>query len=247
MKPNELKSIDAQPSGPYRGNWFWPTLIIGGGLLLLFKAFGIGEEFDAFRILGSLLLLGLAVASLLRFRFFMFLIPLALIVYLWRIQLGIADLDMKLLLIASVLLSIGLSLVFRKKGPTAYCHHGHGEWTQSEEVLSEDELVTIVSDFGEYTKYIHAGNLKKVRISSSFASAKVFFDNCQISPEGLEINLNVHFAGIVLMIPKTWQISSQASVFAAEISDMTPRATPVEQVVRLTGNVNFAEVKIIPI
>jgi hypothetical protein len=247
MKPNEIKSIDAQSSGPCRGNWFWPTLILGGGLLLLLKAFGIGEEFDVFRILGSLLLLGLAIASLLRFRFFLFLVPLSLIVYLWRIQLGIADLDMKLLLIASILLSIGLSLVFRKRSPAAYPHHGRGDWTQSEEVLSEDELVTIESDFGEYTKYIHAGNLKKVRISSSFASAKVFFDNCQISPEGLEINLNVHFAGVVLMIPKTWQISSQASVFAAEISDMTPRGIPAEHIVRLTGNVNFAEVKIIAI
>ena len=228
-------------------NWFWPTVIIGGGLMLLLKAFGIGEEFDVYRILGSILLLGLAVASLVRFRFFMFLVPVALIVYLWRAQLGIADLNMKLLLAATVLISIGLSLVFRRKIDKPWQHHGRGDWAKTEEILNENEFVTIESNLGEYTKYIHAGNLKKVRISSSFSDTKIYFEPCQISPEGLEINLNVSFSGVSLMIPKTWRISSQASIFAGAITDMTSRTATPEHTVRLTGNVNFAEVKIIEI
>ncbi len=246
MKMTDTQNDGLQTTSKGR-NWFWPTLIIGGGVMLLLKAFGIGEEFDVYRILGSILLLGVAVASLARFRFFMFLVPMALIVYLWRAQLGIADLNMKFLLAATVLISIGLSLVFRRKNDAQWKQHSSGDWAKSEEILNENEYVNIESNLGEYTKYIHADNLKKVRISSSFSDTKIYFDPCQISPEGLEINLNVSFSGVRLMIPKTWRISSQASIFAGAITDMTSRTTTAENTVRLTGSVNFAEVKIIEI
>lgn len=262
MKTTETDNNDLKPTGKGQVNLFWPTLIIGGGVMLLLKAFGIGEEFDAYRILGSLLLFALAIGSLVRFNFFMFLVPLSLVVYLWRTQLGIADLNMKWLLAATVLISIGLSLIFRRKSGYHWQnrHHGDwakgdwakgdwskGDWAKSEEILNENEFVNIESNFGEYTKYIHANNLKKVRISSSFSSTKVYFDPCQISPEGLEIDLSVNFSGVILMIPKTWRISSQASVFAGTITDMTSRSTTAENTVRLTGSVNFAEVKVIEI
>ena len=166
-------------------NWFWPLLIIGSGLLLLLKALGFGEEYDMFRIIGSILLFSLAIASLAKFRFFMFLVPLSLIIYLWRSQLGIADLNMKFLLAATVLISIGLSMVFRKK-PSQVCLQKHrGDWTKSEEILNENEVVSIESSFGEHTKYIHANQLRKVIINSNFSSAKVYFDQCQIGPDGL--------------------------------------------------------------
>ncbi|MDD2458194.1 MAG: hypothetical protein PHQ83_06790 [Eubacteriales bacterium] len=222
----------------------WPTLILGSGILLLLKAFGIGEEFGTFRVIGSLILLGLSLASLIRYQFFTFLVPLSLIAYLWRVQLGIADMDVKLLLGAALLLSIGLSLLFRRK-TKPHWHSDHSDtWTKSEEILNENETVTIDASFSEQTKYIHASNLKKVQISCNFASAKVYFDQCQVSPEGLEINLNVHFAGVVLMIPANWRIQSHASVFAAEINDETRQGPDVVYLVRLTGSVNFAEVKI---
>ena len=225
----------------------WPTLILGSGILLLLKAFGIGEEFGTFRVIGSLILLGISIASLIRSQFFTFLVPLSLIAYLWRVQLGLAYMDIRLLLLAALLLSIGLSLLFRKK-TSARWHGSHSDsWTKSEEILNQDEIVTIDASFSEQTKYIHANNLKKVQISSHFASAKVYFDQCQVSPEGLEINLNIHFAGVVLMIPANWRIQSQASVFAAEIQDDTRSSQETVQVVRLTGNVNFAEVKILTI
>ena len=59
----------------------WPVLILGSGILLLLKAFGIGEEFGTFRVIGSLILLGISLASLIRYQFFTFLVPLSLIAY----------------------------------------------------------------------------------------------------------------------------------------------------------------------
>lgn len=241
-------------------NWFWPLIILGGGLMLLLKAFGIGEEYQIFQVLGSILLLSLSISSLIHLNFFMFLVPLSLIVYLWRIQLGLGDVKLILLLIGSAVFSIGLSLIFRSSAHSKWhtkhandwkkvgdsidsCHNG--DWSKSEETLNENENVTIDCNFSEQTKYIHAGNLKRVQVNSSFASTKVYFDQVQVSPEGLEINVAVSFSGVILVVPKNWLIESRVSVFAGAVKDETHSSETVRIPVKLNGTVNLGEVKII--
>lgn len=241
-------------------NWFWPLIILGGGIMLLLKAFGIGEEYQLFQVLGSILLLSLSVSSLIHRNFFMCLVPLSLIVYLWRVQLGLGEIRLLLLLLGSTVISIGLSLIFRgstrakwqekhaeswKKISSSNGCSQQGDWSKSEETINENEVVSIDCNFSEQTKYIHASNLKRVQIGSRFASTKVYFDQVQVSPDGLEINLNVSFAGVVLMVPKSWLIDSSVSVFAGVVSDETRSVEAVRTPVRLTGSINLGEVKIL--
>lgn len=225
---------------------FWGLLVIGAGVLLLLYAFGLGAEYDVFKIIGSLLLLAVSVASLAKFRFVLFFIPLALIAYLWRVPLGIASLNIGLLLAAAALLGIGLSVLFRKRG-----HHHHaktteeGEWGKTEEILNENEFINIESNLGENIKYIHASNLKRVKIKSNFASTKVYFDQCQISSEGLEINISGNFSEVILNIPKEWSLDNRISAFAGAVTNLATRPAESKADVKLTGSVNFAELKIL--
>lgn len=240
------------------GRWFWGLLVIGSGLLLLMKAFGLGEEYSVFKIIGSIILLGIAVTSIPKFRFLMVMLPLALIVYLWRLPLGIANLNVYWLLGAAVLLGIGLSVFFRPRrfhirsdesgsGPDGLVRErcARDEWAKSEAVLQEDELVDIDSSFGEFTRYIHATNLRKARISSNFASTKVYFDQCQVNSEGLEINVTCNFSGVILNVPRTWRLDNKISNFAGSVSDSGSSSPADAILVRLTGSVNFGEVKIV--
>jgi hypothetical protein len=229
----------------------WGLLILGCGIMLLLAALGLGEQYDAFRIIGSILLLGIAITSVAKLRFFFFILPLAAIAYLWRVPLGIAELDVKLLLAGAVLLGIGLSVIFRRN---PHHHHHHeavsacsGEWRKSEETLNDNEFVNIDSSFGEHTKYIHADNLKRVNIASNFSSVKVYFDQCQLSSEGLVIHISGNFSGIVLSLPRAWHIENRVSTFAAAVSERdTQGADDVNKVV-LSGSINFAEVKLVRI
>jgi hypothetical protein len=92
--------------------------------------------------------------------------------------------------------------------------------------LNEDEFVTVEANFGEFTKYIHASNLKRVRLNCNASSMKIYFDQCQISPEGLEIVLNTNFSGVILHVPRSWTIDNQLAVTAGAVNGpLQPGAT----------------------
>ena len=182
------------------GKVLWGLLVVGAAILLLLMAFniGIGTEYSAVLIIGSLLLLGIAITSLVKLNFFLFFIPLSVMAYLWKDTplwtetLGLPEPKIWLLLGAAALLSVGFSIIFHKKG-SYHCEvKTDGDW-KTEDVLNDNENVNIEASWGEHIKYVHASNLKKARIKSSFASTRVFFDQCQISSEGLEINVNASF------------------------------------------------------
>ena len=156
---------------------------------------------------------------------------------------------------------IGLSSIFWRFKKNKYQdkwqhgwhgHHGHhgrcgrdGDWTTSSTTTSEDEneVVVVDSTFGEQIKYIRSTNLKKVQISSSFSSVKVFFDGCTVSPEGLTIMVDCNFSGIVLNIPRTWNIDNQTRSAFGSVDGAILSSGDYTQVT-LVGDVHFGGAKI---
>jgi len=241
---------------------FWGIILFGGGILLVLNALGIGAAYSLVPMLGSLLLLAISVASFAQLNFVTGLLPLPIITYLWRDQLGLQDMNLWMLLLAALLLGIGLSSIFwkfKKKRFAGCCHPGrhgiHGDWSSAdassdewsgETITSTDnsDYVDVDSTFGEHVKYVRSENLKKVKIDSNFSSVKVYFDQCKVSPEGATINIDCNFSGVVLYVPRSWNLNNQIHVFAGSVDganmssgDLTP--------VTLVGSVNFGNVKIV--
>jgi predicted membrane protein len=223
----------------------WGLLLLGCGVLLLFQALGIGQEYDAIRLIGSLLLIGLAIVSFVQFRFFLSLLPVAFVVYLWRNQLGLENVNIFLLIAAAALLGIGLSVIFHKKTKLFKQSHVKFDPGPAVETLSSDEFVNIEASFGEQTKYIHASNLKKVNISGNFCSVKVFFDQCEVADNTLYVNVSGNFSGIELSMPRNWIIQNNINTFAAEFKDQDAYyggENPIRVIMQ--GSANFAEIKV---
>ena len=238
---------------------FWGIILLGGGVLLLLNALGIGTQYELVPMLGSLLLLAISVASLIRLNFVMGFLPLAVISYLWRVKIGLPDKNIWLVFVAALLLGIGLSSIFWKAKRarfTARHNHGdkwgrgdgcgHADWSSSGTVTSSEdgEFVDVDSNFGEHVKYVRSTNLKKVKIDGNFSSIKVYFDQCQVSPEGAAINVDCNFAGVVLYVPRTWNIDNQMHVFAGSVDGISLSSTG-NIAVALIGEVHFGEVKIV--
>lgn len=238
---------------------FWGIILLGGGVLLLLNALGIGTQFDLVPMLGSLLLLAISVVSLVQLNFVMGFLPLSVIAYLWRDNIGLPDEKVWLVFVAALLLGIGLSSIFwkAKRARFADRHHrgdkwgcgdkwGSGDWSSTGTVTSSEdgEFVDVDSNFGEHVKYVRSTNLKKVKIDGNFSSIKVYFDQCQVSPEGVSIYVDCNFAGVVLYVPRTWNIDNQMHVFAGSVDGITISSgdnTPIA----LIGEVHFGEVKIV--
>jgi len=241
-----------------RHSIFWGGILLGSGVLLVLYALGIGSQFALVPVIGSLLLLAVSISSFAELNFIFGLLPLPIIAYLWRDRLGIADMNLWLLLLAAFLLGIGLSSIFWRFKKNKYqdrWHHGYhgrhgrygrrGDWSSSSTTTSEDENEVVVVDatFGEQIKYVRSTNLKKVQISSSFSSVKVYFDGCTVSPEGLTIMVDCNFSGIVLNIPRTWNIDNQTRSAFGSVEGAILSSGDYTQVT-LIGDVHFGGVKI---
>lgn len=239
------------------GRIFWAVLILGGGVLLTLSALGTALPGKTLEILGSLLLLGIAVSSAVKLRFFFTFLPLAGMAYIWKDFIGFPQMQLWPMLGAGALVGIGLSVLFHRKHEWPDRKHFHihrgddddeeckdvtGESTT--ETLDADESVKIEASFGEQTKYIHSERLKKVDLSCNFASVKAFFDQCKVDPEGLTIQISGNFGGIELMLPRTWAVENKISSFAAAVNEEGRETSPSDGKVTLVGSLNFAEVKI---
>ena len=222
----------------------WGFFILGLGVMLLLTALGIGQDYEVVRIIASALLLGITISNLIRLNLFIAVFPLAVILYIWRIHLGFPDMDLRLLLLATALLGIGLSIIFYKKNYIYKRFKHTDKWHKSENSMSEDEFVHIDSSFGEQTKYIHSSDLKKVNISSNFSSVKVYFDQCRASDQGLNIQVSGNFSGIVLTMPRSWSVENKVNTFAANVTERDTDPNNTTKVI-LSGSLNFAEIKIV--
>ncbi|NLK88635.1 MAG: hypothetical protein GX276_00625 [Clostridiaceae bacterium] len=230
------------------GKLFWGLLIIGTAVLLLLNAIFPDGKLPIIKIIGSVLLLAIAVASLTRFRFIFFFLPLAIVALIWRtnpLLYFLRTVDPWLLLLVALLLGIGLSLIFHRKSYVHVNIGGKDGAVASEDAASRDEVVNIDVNFGEHIKHVYAENLRDVQIKSHFASAKIYLNSCTAGPEGVTININCSFSDLALDVPRTWAIDNRISTFAGEIRQSSPPMEPVDKApVKLTGSVNFAQLKI---
>lgn len=231
---------------------FWGIITLGGGTLLLLHALGIGTSYDLVPMLGSILLAAISIVSFIDLNFIMGLLPVAGITYLWRGELGLPEMNIWLILLAALLLGIGLQSIFWKfrKARFAGRHHHNPniEWSSDAHVSSttttdDNDYVNVDSTFGEHIKYVRSTNLKKVKVDANFASIKVYFDQCQVSPDGAEIFVDCNFAGVVLYVPRSWNIDNQMHVFAGSVDGISLMSNESTRIT-LTGDVHFGEVKI---
>jgi len=248
-----------------RHSIFWGLILLGGGVLILLNALGMGEEYALVPMLGSLLLLAISVASFVKLNFVMGFVPLSIITYLWRFKLAeqfgdrYKDLNIWILLLAAFLLGIGLSVIFWKSKRSRFSHrHHYGRWSSNpsdsscdnrewaDAVTSTDdsECVNVESTFGESIKYVRSTNLKSVHIISRFSSTKVYFDQCQVSPEGTTIQMECSFSGVFLYVPRSWNIRNQTRSVAGNVEGVS-FSSGGDIPVTLTGEVRFGNVKII--
>ncbi len=231
---------------------FWAIVLLGCGVLLLLNSLNIGiGGMPTLEIVGSVLLLAISISSLAELNFFIGLLPLSVILYLWRDYVGVPDMKLWPVMLGAGLLGIGLSIIFGifKKKCSKWMHWhtyaGDGECSRMDSVTStdENETVHVESTFGEHVKYVRSSNLKHVKAEANFSSIKIYFDQCTLSPEGTVIDVEANFAGVFLYIPRNWNIDNRVKVFAGNVEGATNSAGDYKTVL-LTGEVNFGNVKI---
>jgi hypothetical protein len=211
----------------FAGKIFWSLVFIIIGLSLLLQSIGVVDiQIALWQMVAGALLAVVAVRNLVRFEWFGFFLPLALIVTIFEREtqsfLGVENIKLWSIWAAAVLLAIGLSLILKQR------HVYSAGYTQ----------------FGASTRHFKASELKNVNVECNFGSTKIYVED-GTPPENASIDLSVSFGGIMLYVPRDWQIVDDIKKSLGGVSEKNmPSREKKTKTLRLTGSLNFGGVEI---
>ncbi len=218
-------------------NYFLGILCIIGAILIFLNLFNlIRFSLNLWKIIGALFCLSIIINGIKERSFYGTLFGVAILFYLFRKELGFQHISFWLLFVATWLLAWGLSMIFHSKKK-------HIDIDMQDIEYSQDSAINISSTFGEKIQYIQTSNLKYITVDSKFSELKIYFDQANIENQAtMEINAN--FTGIVLYIPKEWNVQCHVRALFGGINEKGQPSSNGYPILDIKGNINFGEIEI---
>jgi len=226
---------------------FWGILFILAGIFMIIGKLGYFPNMNVFSLLLTAFLVVVIVKSLPSMNFSGILFPIAFICIIYDKQLSITSITPWTILMAALLGSIGLSMIFHKQIKWINHNHNHShEDYKFEKIDIEDESnVRFKNSFGASIKYINTDKFEQANFECSFGAMKVYFDNAVMSNENAIVRINASFSGIELYIPKTWNVNDNTNVFLGSVSEKNRNNQTTTNNLTLVGDVSFSGIEII--
>ncbi|MCM0582659.1 hypothetical protein H9L19_04470 [Weissella diestrammenae] len=169
-------------------------------------------------------LMFIALSGLVKGQWFVFWIPLAMLMTIHQNLLNVwlhLSLNSGLIWGVAILLAFGCTLLFAQaygeKSEVATTFDNHSIELTVDEIKGQ----TLRTKFGDLTVTIQPG----------------------IAASPVTLNLDVRFGGLVLHVPKDWEVTDATSHSFSQVKIMNQQLES-KQVLRLTGQVAFGEVKV---
>lgn len=223
---------------------FWGLLLVLSGIFIIVSKLGYLSDINVVSIIITAFLLAFIVKSIIKVNFGGILFPLAFIAIIYDDKLGITSITPWTVLIAALLGTIGLSLIFNK----GFGHCTHKTWTGDcnyEKINVEDEShIKLDVSFGGIVKYINTDKFVQAELDCSFGSMQVYFDNADMANETAILKLDVSFGGVEIYVPKKWRIEDRTSVSFGGLEIKNSNTNETSGTLILVGDVSFAGVDI---
>ncbi|MEG1287633.1 MAG: hypothetical protein RSD13_06225 [Clostridium sp.] len=224
---------------------FWGVLFILGAIALIVSKLGYFDDINVFSILLTIGLVGISIKSLFTRSFSGVLFPIAFICIIYSEQLGITEITPGVVLIAALLGSIGLSMIFSKRSNRSYNKSKWESYEYDTIDLEDESYIKLDTSFAGSIKYVNTENFKQADLKCSFGSMKVYFDNAILYKGNGVVRLDASFSGIELYIPKIWSINDKTNIAFGSLDEKN-RNEPIEaNTLTLVGNISFSGVEII--
>lgn len=226
-------------------NIFWGSMLIIAALLIILSQFGFFVGTSIFEIVLTVFMISIIIVSIRKINFWGILFPLAIILIIYAEELNISEFTPWPALLTAFLISLGLSLLFNRKGSIVININGRDSFSSS--VINEEDgkVVNCSTTFGECIKYVNSENFERANIKCSFGDVKVYFDNAKIPSGKAYIYMDVSFGDVDLFIPRSWKLVNETHAFFGDLDIGHNDISPDAPVVVLHGNVNFGDAKII--
>ena len=224
---------------------FWGLVLILGGIFLIISKLGYFPDVNVFSLLLTVFLVIVIVKSLRPINFAGILFPIAFICIIYDKQLGITNITPWTVLIAALLGSIGLSMIFHKHTKWVNTKHNCEDYKFEKIDVEDESNVRFKTSFGASIKYINTDKFEQADFNCSFGAMKVYFDKAIMSKNNAIVRINASFSGIELYVPKTWNIEDKTNVSLASISEKNRHDQITTNTLTLVGDITFSGVEII--
>lgn len=224
---------------------FWGVLFVLAGIFLVVSKLGYFPDVNIFSFLLTFLLVVVIVKSIIHFNFPGILFPIAFICIIYDKQWGITEITPWTVLIAALLGSIGLSMIFHKRNKWSNKKCKYDDYKYEKVDVEDESHIKYKSSFNGTIKYINTDKFESADLNCSFGGMKVYFDNAKMSGDRATVRVNASFSGIELYVPRTWRVEDKVNVFLGGISEKNKNDQVTTNTLVLVGDVSFAGVEII--
>lgn len=149
---------------------------------------------------------------------------IAFLVIVYAKPLHISALSPWTILLVAILVSAGISLIFRNSFKPTIIINGkkvNANWSdlinknfKADNVITDNSFgvdsdnVVISGKMTEASRYIHSQNLKTVTIDSSMGGVSVYLDDAKAAGDEVIMNINTSMCDVDVYIPSDWQVEN---------------------------------------
>jgi len=223
------------------GRLFGGLFLIACGISLIISKLGHFLYIDLFTVF----LIYIIIKSALEVDFSGILFSIAFLCIIYDKQLGITAITPWTVLIAALLGSIGLSMIFNKY-PKWVRRKINWDPSKFNTIDTEDEShIKLKTSFAGSIKYINTDKFEQADLKCNFGAMKVYFDNAILHEGKGFISIESTFSGIELYIPRNWTVEDVSTTFFGSISEKNRNEGTSDNILTICGDISFSGVDII--
>lgn len=226
-----------------KNNVFWGMLLVVAAICVILGRLGFMPDINVISLVIAVICVVTFVKSLAKMQFVGMLFSLAFLAIIFDDYLGITALTPGPVLLAALLGSIGLNMIFgnrekeRRKGKSAEINLKNSEFVSGEEVV-------INGLFNGYKKTISSDNFMRAKISCRFCGMEISFDDAVIQGGTAYVDLDVSFSGLEIYIPQSWKIQNETDALFGGFEEHRPPSVKTGPTLVFGGNIRFGGVEV---
>jgi len=223
---------------------FWGSCFLLIAVLMVTNQIWGTFEIGLFKGIVTIFCAAFIIRSIPAVSFFGILLPVALILTMYRNDFGL-EIDNYVIWSSAVLSSIGLELIFKD----AKKKLNNKRQINKSKALFESSNVTgehikLKNAFGHTTKYINSDSFLTGKFENSFGSFSVYLNNAIIQNGEAKIRVENSFGEMNIYIPKDWKAENKIHSFAGTAVNNNCNFDAQYPIVRFEGDNAFGCVNI---
>lgn len=226
-----------------KDNVFWGVILILAAVYIIINSLGFMPDVSVVR-LGVAVICGVVFfKSLAGLEFGGMLFSLAVLLILFDEQLGITALTPWPVLMAALLGSIGLNMIFgshvmeKKKS-----NYGKTEYKEADYVSGDE--IRIGGMFGAFKKTISSDDFTRASVNCRFGGMEISFDDAVIQGGQAVVQLDISFSGVEFYIPQSWKVENHTEGKFGGFHEHRSHSSNEGPTIVFEGNVTFSGVEI---